>query len=133
MEEIIRHLTELLASQQQFMELLAARQEYTDRVVDQLQASVVAHVPLPEVANKAHQHLVRLSEQDDVEAYLHTFEVIATPEGWVKEKWAQIIAPFLTGEANIPVVYLDAFQQVVAGGSFGREQREDEHLWNCWE
>lgn len=30
-------------------------------------------------------------------------------------------------------VYSDLFQQVTAGGSFSREQREDEHLKNCWD
>lgn len=30
-------------------------------------------------------------------------------------------------------VYSDLFQQVTAGGSFGREQREDERLKNCWD
>ncbi len=34
---------------------------------------------------------------------------------------------------NVPSVYLDVFQQVTAGGSFGREQREDDRLLNCWE
>ncbi len=34
---------------------------------------------------------------------------------------------------NIPSVYLDVFQQVTARGSFGREQREDDRLRNCWE
>ncbi len=34
---------------------------------------------------------------------------------------------------NIPSVYFDVFQQVTAGGSFGREQREDDRLRNCWE
>ncbi len=39
MEEIISCLTEVTVRQQQFTERLAARQEYTDRVVEQLQAS----------------------------------------------------------------------------------------------
>lgn len=51
MEEIICHLTKLLAHQQQFMVRLAAQQEYTDWVVEQLQASMAAsmaaRMPLP--------------------------------------------------------------------------------------
>ncbi len=78
MEEIISRLTEVTVWQQQFTERLAARQEYTDRVVEQLQASTVGRLPLPDAGVKAHQLLVRLTDQDDVEAYLHTFEVIAT-------------------------------------------------------
>ncbi len=100
MEEILHRLTELLSRQQQYTERLAARQEYTDRVVDQLQASVAGRVPLTESTAKAHQILVRLTVHDDIEAYLHTFEVIVAREGWMKEEWARIIAPFLTGVAQ---------------------------------
>ncbi|MGL5224658.1 MAG: hypothetical protein ACRC8Q_04900 [Aeromonas sp.] len=32
----------------------------------------------------------------------------------------------LEGECNSPNLFSDLFQQVMAGGSFGREQREDE-------
>ncbi len=100
MEEIIRRLTEVMAQQQLFTERLAARQEYTDQVVTQLQASAAARPPLLDAGVKAHQLLVRLMDQDDVEAYLHTFEGIATREGWVREEWARLIAPFLTGKAQ---------------------------------
>ncbi len=61
---------------------------------------MAGRVPLPESTAKAYQILVRLTEHDDIEAYLQTFEVIAAWEGWVKEEWARIIGPFLTGEAQ---------------------------------
>lgn len=70
MEEIIHRLTELSAHQQQFTERLAARQEYTDQVVEQLQASAAGRFPLPDPTSKVHQCLLRLTDQDDVEAYL---------------------------------------------------------------
>lgn len=54
---------------------------------------MAVHVLFPDATSKAHQCLLRLTDDDDVEAYLHTFEVIATREGWVKEEWARIIAP----------------------------------------
>lgn len=68
--------------------------------MEQLQASVAGRVSLPESPVNAHQCLVRLTEHDDIEAYLHIFEVIAAQEGWVPEEWARIIAPFLTGKAQ---------------------------------
>ncbi|KAF4094804.1 hypothetical protein G5714_023882 [Onychostoma macrolepis] len=60
MEEIIHRLTELSARQQKFMERLAARQEYTDRVVEQLQATAAGRFPLPDATSKAHQCLLRV-------------------------------------------------------------------------
>lgn len=35
--------------------------------------------------------------------------------------------------ANLPNIFADLFQQVTAGGSFGRKQQEDEQLCNYWE
>lgn len=35
-----------------------------------------------------------------IEAYSHIFEVIATREAWEKERWAQVLAPFLMGDAQ---------------------------------
>lgn len=46
------------------------------------------------------QLLSKLTELDDVEAYLHTFEVVAKREGWYETEWAGIIACLLTGEAQ---------------------------------
>ncbi len=94
----VSHFQEAALSQ--LKERLAARQKYTDWVVEQLQANAVGRLPLPDAGDKAHQLLVWLMDQDDVEAYLHTFEVIATREGWVREEWARLITPFLTGEAQ---------------------------------
>ncbi len=77
-------------------------------MTEQLQASAAGCLPLPDAGVKAHQLLVRLTDQDDVEAYLHTFEVIATREGWVRDKWARLIAPFMTGKCNEPIILYKA-------------------------
>ncbi len=55
-------------------------------------------MPLPEPRATAHQLLTKLTSQDDVEAYLHTLEVVARREGWDQAEWAQLLAPLLTGE-----------------------------------
>ncbi len=53
---------------------------------------------LPEPRATTHQLLNKLTSQDDVEAYLHTFEVVTRREEWDQAEWAQLLAPLLTRE-----------------------------------
>lgn len=41
--------------------------------------------------------LTKPTAQDDIEAYLHTFEVVATRD---KAEWARVLAPLLISEAQ---------------------------------
>ena len=45
--------------------------------------------------------LVPLGAEDDVEAYLITFERILTPHGIDEDRWAHFLAPQLTGKAQL--------------------------------
>ncbi len=63
-----------------------------------LRAETAARVPLQEPRATTHQLLTELTSQDDLEAYLHTFEVVARREGCDQAEWAQLLAPLLTGE-----------------------------------
>ena len=44
--------------------------------------------------------LTKLGPDDEVEAYLETFERVATQERWPEAQWAYIVTPFLTGPAQ---------------------------------
>lgn len=52
-------------------------------------------------------HLQRLSETDDVEHYLATFERIAMACRWPTTDWAVRLVPLLSGKARAAYVYMD--------------------------
>lgn len=54
-------------------------------------------VLLPEPRTSASQGS---ADRDNIDAYLHTFEVIAKREVWTIADWVKIIAPFLSGESQ---------------------------------
>lgn len=96
----IHRLAEVATRKQRCTEQLAQCQENTDHVLGLLREATVARAPLPDAKTTAHQLLTKLTAQDDIEAYLHTFEVVVTRELWDKAEWPKILAPLLSGEAQ---------------------------------
>ncbi|XP_039598812.1 uncharacterized protein LOC120520795 [Polypterus senegalus] len=87
-----------LATQLQTLqvELTATKQELAETKT-RLAAAEVAR---PEPAQPHPPPLVPLSEADDIEAYLSTFERTATRNLWQRTEWASIITPYLKGIAQ---------------------------------
>ncbi len=101
MEELLKHLTEVSIRQHQIVEHMAACQGESEREIAVLRTAAAQRVPLPDPRVQATQLLPKMSAHDDVESYLMMFEAIATQEGWPREEWARVLAPLLTGEAQL--------------------------------
>lgn len=47
--------------------------------------------------------MTKMTPEDDSEAYLNSFERMATMAGWPKFQWATILSPYLTGPVQMAV------------------------------
>ena len=54
----------------------------------------------PRIISESEPKVAKLTEDDDVEAYLTTFERVMTAHGVPKERWTVKLAPQLTGKAQ---------------------------------
>ncbi|XP_035255606.1 uncharacterized protein LOC118217726 [Anguilla anguilla] len=97
MEDLLRALVEANLGQQHAAQVMA---QQVGRLTELLQARDASAVPLPVSRTKAKDVLTKMTEADDVEAYLHTFERVAERELWDPREMADTLAPFLTGKAQ---------------------------------
>ena len=88
-------LQQLITAQQTTIELL--QQQLSRREEPRVKPRAAAHAILP-----------RLSKEDDIEAFLMTFERTATLEEWLPTEWASALAPLLTGVAQEAYFDLDS-------------------------
>ena len=79
------------------MEAMQAHMERLVKVVEDSKATSAAKT----VGELSGVKLVPLSEKDDIEAYLVTFERIMEAHKVGKERWAHYLAPQLTGRAQL--------------------------------
>ncbi|XP_035253211.1 uncharacterized protein LOC118216245 [Anguilla anguilla] len=107
MEDLLKALVEANLGQQYAAQAMAER---VVRLTDAVQARPSATVPLPLTRTKAKNVLTKMTEADDVEAYLHTFERVAERELWDPREMADILAPFLTSESQQAYQDLDTME-----------------------
>eukprot|EP00063_Salmo_salar_P025914 XP_014000749.1 PREDICTED: uncharacterized protein LOC106571807 [Salmo salar] len=86
-------LQQLITAQQTTTELL---QQLSRREEPRVKPRAAAHAILP-----------RLSKEDDIEAFIMTFERMATLEKWSPTEWASALAPLLTWIAQEAYYDLD--------------------------
>lgn len=100
-------LQQLITAQQTTIELL--QRQLSGREEPRVKPRAAAHAILP-----------RLSKEDDIEAFLMTFERTATLEEWPPTEWASALAPLLTRVAQ--EAYFDLDSREVA--DYGRLKTE---------
>nr|XP_042707511.1 mediator of RNA polymerase II transcription subunit 15-like [Chrysemys picta bellii] len=105
-----RDAAQLQLQQEQHTAQLEQQQQLVRQLGVQLQQLLVtlprpAPGPVGEAAEMprlaAPLQLTKMGPDDDPEAFLVTFERVALVAGWPKDQWATLLAPYLTGAAQV--------------------------------
>ena len=75
--------------------------EMLRKLVEDSRRTEETRTPAGQAGKEGEAKLVKLSEQDDIEAYLTTFERVMRAYEIKEERWAVKLAPYLTGKAQL--------------------------------
>ena len=75
--------------------------EMLRKLVEDSRRTEETRTPAGRAGKEGEAKLVKLSEQDDIEAYLTTFERVMRAYEIKEERWAVKLAPYLTGKAQL--------------------------------
>ncbi|XP_053505891.1 zinc finger protein with KRAB and SCAN domains 4-like [Ictalurus furcatus] len=101
MDPTLLHLLEASIQQQTVAQQLAhSLQAVTQELVALRTATPAAATHLPDAGREVRRLLPPLKPEDDIEAYLETFESIARREEWDRDEWPRILGLLLSGEAR---------------------------------
>lgn len=114
MEEVIKHLVQAnLQQQKAHTDSLQAQQETNKLLIQQMAVLTDAvrtreSLPPPPpndyhcVRRTVREALQKMTLEDDIEAFLTVFERVAERGKLPADQWAEVLAPYLTGEPQKP-------------------------------
>lgn len=104
-------------------------------------APLAAVVSLPSPSRKAQRLQTQLPAEDNMEAYLHTFEMVVRRECWPERDWSDVVAPLLTREVQRAHYTLSKEEatnfytlktEILAGCGLSSTQAAAQfHHWSC--
>lgn len=104
MEDLVRELVRISAEQQTLHRAMIQEQRPQNALIHaELQQSRAAAPPTPREGSSQpnpSRFIPKMTESDDIEAYLTAFERTAKREDWPNETWSDLVGPFLLGPAQ---------------------------------
>lgn len=88
---------------QQLLEQNLQQEQVNQELAEELQnlrLALAVAIPIPNPSHEALRLLTKLGADEDVEAFLTTFERLARRQQWSMGSWSHALVPLLTAEAQ---------------------------------
>lgn len=100
MDSMLQHLLETNIQQQAVTQELAQSLHTATRELLELKRKPCSTTSVPDPCQEVACILTKLTSEDDVEAFLLTYERVARYKEWEEKCWVDILTPFMSGEAQ---------------------------------